>query len=314
MFKSILVVLCFLSSFAVAAEKAPLELALNWKAEPQFGGFYTADLKGEFSKRNLHVHILEGGSGTPTVQMLANGKVNYAVVGAEEIILANERNPENKVIALFASYQIAPHILMSHAERNFKNIKDIFTHPGNLAIQAGLPYFLFLQQKFGKPLVVKIVPYSGGISNFLQDPQFSQQGFATSEPLLAKKAGAKVSVFRVADEGFNPYTTILAVSEKTLKAHPDQAKAMVEAVRAGWSGYLLDSKPTDEMMSKINKAMDLQTFHASAEAQKDLIQTKDPLKLGQMTDARWESLSDQMQKLGLTKIRAQARDLYKNLD
>ena len=324
----ILILLCFSSGLAFAVEKtAKLQLALNWKAEPQFGGFYAADLKNEFTKRNLQVKILEGGSGTPTVQMLANGKVDYAIVGAEEIILSNERNPENKVIALFASYQIAPHILMSHAERNFKNIQDIFTHPGNLAVQAGLPYFLFLQQKFGKPKV-KIVPYSGGIGNFINDPQFSQQGFATSEPLLAKKAGVKISAFRIADEGFNPYTTVLAVSEKTLKARPDQAKAMVEAVRAGWATYLLDPKPTDEIMAKINKAMDLQTFHDSAEAQKDLIQpppahdapgeakpaNPNSYILGQMTDARWQSLIDQMHKLGLTKIKSQPQDLYKNLD
>lgn len=304
--------------FAFAAQAAPekitsLQLALNWKAEPQFGGFFAAQLKNEFTKRNLQVQILEGGSGTPTVQMLANGKVDYAVVGAEEIILANERNPENKVVALFASYQIAPHILMSHAERNFKGIQDIFTHPGHLAVQAGLPYVLFLQQKFGKPKVT-IVPYSGGVGNFLQDPQFSQQGFATSEPLLAKKAGAKVSVFRVADEGFNPYTTVLAVTEAHLKTHSEQAQALVQAVRAGWQAYLEDSKPTDELMAKQNKSMDLETFHESAKAQKDLIQTKEPLKLGQMTDTRWQSLIDQMHKLGLTKTKLQPRDLYKNLD
>ena len=66
-------ILCFLFSASAFAQK--LQLALNWKPEPQFGGFYAAQLNGEFKKRHLDVEIIEGGSGTPTVQMLANKKI-----------------------------------------------------------------------------------------------------------------------------------------------------------------------------------------------------------------------------------------------
>src|SRR5690349_23770533 len=38
-----------------------LQLALNWKAEPEFGGFYAAKLAGYFEKRGLNVDITEGG-------------------------------------------------------------------------------------------------------------------------------------------------------------------------------------------------------------------------------------------------------------
>ena len=51
---------------ATAAQSAPvnLQFALNWKAEPEFGGFYAAKLSGYFEKRGINVDIAEGGAGT----------------------------------------------------------------------------------------------------------------------------------------------------------------------------------------------------------------------------------------------------------
>ena len=56
-----------------------MQFALNWKAEPEFGGFYAAKLSGYFEKRGLNVDITEGGAGTPVVQMVANSKVPFGI-------------------------------------------------------------------------------------------------------------------------------------------------------------------------------------------------------------------------------------------
>src|SRR4051794_36737259 len=61
-----------------------MKLALNWKPEPEFGGFYAAP----YSKHGLDVEVLPGGSGTPTVQMVGAGSVNFGIVSADEVILA----------------------------------------------------------------------------------------------------------------------------------------------------------------------------------------------------------------------------------
>src|SRR5258708_16108437 len=91
-------------------------------------------------------------------------------------------------------------------ERGFNSIAGVFNSPGILAIQNGSPHTLFLQAKFGKAKV-KLVPYAGGIATFLTDPNYSQQCFVTSEPLLAKKKSVAVKSFLIAAEGFKPYRT-----------------------------------------------------------------------------------------------------------
>jgi NitT/TauT family transport system substrate-binding protein len=94
--------LIFVSQMASAAK-----LALNWKAEPQFGGFYQAQISGLFKKNNLDIQILEGGSGTPTIQMLAAGQVDYAVVSGDELVIAHDRGAKD-LVAIFAVYQKSP--------------------------------------------------------------------------------------------------------------------------------------------------------------------------------------------------------------
>ena len=298
----------FFMLHAQAAEK--VTLALNWKAEPEFGGFYQAELDGEFKKRGLDVVIQEGGSGTPTVQMLANNKVDYAIVSAEEILISREKNPNNQVIGLFAVYQKSPYIIMTHAERNFKNLQEVFQSEGLLSVQSGLPYFQFLQKKFA-PVKAKVVPYLGGVTNFIKDPTFSQQGFITTEPLSAEKAGKKVKSFLIADEGFNPYLVVVTATEKTLKEKPEQTKKLIEAVRAGWISYQKNPTKANQYMSKLNKSLDLATFEKGAEVQKALIDH--PLALGTMSEGSWKTLAEQLVSVGVLKTTKPVAGCFQNM-
>ncbi|MBX9766000.1 MAG: ABC transporter substrate-binding protein [Bdellovibrionales bacterium] len=277
-----------------------MTLALNWKAEPQFGGFYEGKFKEEFQKLGLNVEILEGGSGTPTVQMAASGKVDFAVVAGDELLISRDRGSD--LVALFAAYQTAPQGLMAHEERGFKSIKDLFESGGTLALQKGLPYSLFLAKKFPNSKV-KLVPYAGGIGQFAADKKHSQQCFVTSEPLLAEKQGLKVKTFLIADEGFNPYTTVVVVRRKFFEEKSEVVKKMHAALLKSWTSYVKDPKSTNAKMAEINKAMDLKTLEESANAQKPLVQGKDPI--GTMTEERWKSLSEQLYELKLIRSKVE---------
>ena len=304
----ITLVIAFLIYFNANAQT--FKLALNWKAEPEFGGFYSAQYEGIFKRYGIDLEILEGGSGTPTIQMLATEKVDFAIVSAEEIVLWAERDSKKPVRAIFSVFQKSPYVIMTHASRNFISIQEVLSTEGLLAIQSGLPFFQFLVKKYGRPKV-KVVPHLGGVGNFLQNPKLSQQGFLFSEPILAEKAGAKVKTFLVADEGFNPYLVVVAVSEKTLRAKPELVKRFSKAVREGWEIYLKDATKTNQGMAKINKAMDFETFQKGAESQKALI-AQEGISLGSMTEDRWKTLISQMRDLNLIRKELKPNQLFIN--
>ena len=289
----------------------PLVLALNWKPEPQFGGFYAAQVQGYYQKNNLQVKIIEGGSGTPTIQMLSAGKVDYAIVSADEIVIAHARGAGN-IVALFATYQTNPQGIMTHAERGFKSIDQVMQSDGILLWQAGLPYAQYFKKKYA-PLKVITAPYLGGIGNFQNGATVSQQCFVTSEPLTAGAAGLHVKTFLVADSGYNPYTAVLVTSRERWQKNPAEVKQMVAAVRSGWENYLENPAATNTAMQTINKAMSAQTFAQSALAQQALIKTKEAPRIGAMTLARWQTLVDQLLDIKVIPQTVPAADLFIDL-
>ncbi|MBX3705491.1 MAG: ABC transporter substrate-binding protein [Pseudomonadales bacterium] len=294
-------VLCAASVTVLAEATAPdrVRLALNWKAEPQFGGFYAAAVHGHYAAQGLDVEIIEGGSGTPTIQVVGAGRTDFAIVSADELVISHERGAGN-VVAVFATYQTNPQAIMAHRARGFESLEALLRSDGTLLWQAGLPYAQYLTRKYG-PLKVRTAPYLGGIGNFQNDPRVSQQCFFTSEPLTARRAGLDVQTFLVADSGYNPYTTVLATTRALIEGSPDQVERMVAAVRAGWESYLADPAPTNRAMAEVNRAMDAQTFAESAAAQAPLIRPEGLDVLGGMTLERWQTLVDQLRELGVIR-------------
>lgn len=289
----------FLCLFVRLAPAAPLKLALNWKPEPQFGGFYAAD----FAKHNLQVEILEGGSGTPTLQMVSNGQADYAVISADELLIAFDRGNKN-LVALFATYQTNPAAIMTHAESNYQSIEELLRdEKATLLWQQGLPYAQFFLKKYSGQIKVKTAPYAGGIGLFQNNKKIAQQCFITSEPLAAEKQGLKVKSLLIADSGYNPYTTVLVTQKSRVSKNLDEVKKVFAAVREGWQNYLKDPIPTNQKMYKLNRAMDLDTFQKSALAQINLIETVETKRtgLGSMSLDRWNTLATQLKDLGVVK-------------
>jgi NitT/TauT family transport system substrate-binding protein len=273
---------------AACSKSSKIRLALNWKPDPEFGGFYAAD----YAKHGLDVDILPGGSGTPTVQMIGAGSAEFGIIQADELLLARAQG--NDVVALFAAFQNSPLGIMAHASRKLESIGDVLKS-GTLAIESGLPYARLLKKKFGFDHV-KVVPSPGGdLTTFLNDENFAQQCFITAEPLQAKHKGVDVKVFPVSAIGYNPYTTVIATSGDLLRKSPDLVKNMVAAVREGWRAYLDNAAPTNEKMHAINPSMEAASYAEIAEAQKALIEAN---PLGKMTAERWETLAAQLKELG----------------
>ncbi len=310
-----LLVAALFCSHAPAADPAPaakaltpVKIALDWKPEPEFGGFYAAQVNGDFAIAGLEATILPGGSGTPIPQMLAAGTVDFGIVSGDQLV--NLRSKGGDIVALFAVYQTSPQGLLTGADRNITSLKQLLETPGTVAWEAGLPYVAHFKKLYNLSQL-KQVPYTGGLP-FLNGTNVAQQCFVTSEPLLAEKQGHKVSSFLIAESGYNPYTTVLAVRGEYLRQHADLCRAVTAAVRAGWQGYLADATKTNEVMRKLNPSMDAATFAASAEAQKKLIETEETKadSIGSMTETRWQTLIDQLKEYKVITAPVKASDCF----
>ena len=293
-----------------AMAMSEIELLLNWKPEPEFGGFYEAQYRGYFQNEGLKVKIIEGGAGTPTTQMVANGKVHFAIAGGEEIPLAIDRGAD--LVSLFAVYQKNPLGLMIRSSRKeITSIEKIWNSDGLLSIQIGLPFVSYFEKKFGKPKV-KLVPYLGGIGTFLADPNFGQQCFVTAEPIDAEEKGVPTRSFLIADEGFNPYSTVLISQKKWISQNSKLTQKLLKAIKKGWESYLRDPSFTNQKMAALNTSMPLKTFERISKSQIPFIINNETRKngLGSMTDENWRVLSNQLLELKLIRKARPGSDYF----
>jgi NitT/TauT family transport system substrate-binding protein len=285
------------TSAAAEPQLKPVKVALDWVAEPEFGGFYAARERGFFKQHGLDVTLQGGGAGVPVMQMVASGQADFGTTSADEVITARARGVD--VLAVYAVYQTSPRALMSHTARGDKSLQDLFSK-GTVAMEPGTPYAAFLKKKFGFDKV-KVVPYDGGVARFVADKDFAQQCFVTSEPIAARRLGSDPAVFLVSDAGFNPYATVVFTRGALWKEQPARVREFVAAAREGWRVYLDDASATNAVMGKINTSMDAETFAASSKAQAPFIETDETRArgLGTMSRERWETLGQQLVELGL---------------
>jgi NitT/TauT family transport system substrate-binding protein len=271
----------------------PVKLLLDWRPEPEFGGFYDANLVGgAFANHQLNVQISSAGEGAPTWQLLATGQADFATTAADQVLIARSQGAD--VVAIFAVYQTCPQGVMVHQARHFAGLQDVFANSGTLAAEDNA-WLTYCRNKYG-PVKVTITGYGGGIAAFLAQGDYSQQCFITSEPILAKKQGSDPQTFLIAEAGYNPYTTVVIARGQTIRDKPDLVKTMAQACREGWQNYLNDPGLANAAMEKLNAEMDADTFNEAAATQRPLIDAGPP-GLGAMTLDRWQELRQQLTDL-----------------
>jgi len=256
------------------------------------------------------VKLQPAGEGADTWQLVATGRTEFATSSADQVLIARKQGAD--VIAIFAVYQTFPQGIMVHRSRGFTSIKDVFTHDGVLLAEDN-SWLHFLQKKFA-PVRVKMTGYNGGIAEFLAKTDYSQQCFVTSEPILARHQGSEAQTFLIADEGFNPYTTVVICKGELWKTHPEEVKSMAAACREGWRDYLDHPGPVNAIMHDLNPDMDEQTFGEGAVAQKPLIETDQTRAagLGTMTIDRWKTLAGQLTDLGVIDASVDPQSCFVN--
>lgn len=276
--------------------KAETTIALNWFPEAEHAGFYGAEAAGSYKAAGLDVKLLPGGPGAPVLQQVATGRVDFGVSNADEVIIARAQGVP--VVAVFAPIQTSPRVIMVHKESGIQKLSDL--KDLTLAIEPQAPFANFMKRKL--PLKgVRFVPYGGSVAPFVADPKFAQQAYGISEPFTAEEKGAHPVNLYVSELGYNPYTSVLVVSEKTLKENPELVKKVVQASQEGWSLYLKDPKPAEALIRAANPQVDAPVLAYGYKELLKLCQNDDTKAggVGSMTAKRWNDIAAQLETMGV---------------
>lgn len=265
-----------------------IKIQLNWLAESEHGGYFSALVEKEYFKQGLDVELLSGGPGVPMESNIALGRAQFGVINADKLLQVRQNGL--KLIALLAPYQKSPLCLISHAEKSFLNFEDM-SRAKALSVATSEAFYKVLIHKNSKLKKIVTFPYSP--ANFLAHKDYLIQGYIHSEPLFFAKKGVKTKAHLLADIAYNPYTSILVCHEQLLKEKPELVRKVVQASQKGW--LLYQKNPSRAHQEIIKKHPAISSILAeSAKTLAPYLTPPSNKPFGWMAQNRWEELKRQL--------------------
>jgi NitT/TauT family transport system substrate-binding protein len=237
-------------SFLKQSLDAPLIVAMN---------------KGYFAQEGLNVSYERGFGNADTISKLGTGKFDLSFSDMYNALEFNEKNPNDKVIAVAVTQSRAPFAILTLKEKGINSPKDL---PGK---KLGAPtgdgprkLFPVLAKQIGiDPNSVEWTTMEPRLreSFLLQGQVDAISGFATSALPGLLKGGKKledINVFYYNDNGMDFYGNAILSKASFVEQNPDTVKAFVKAYLRGLQDVLKDpSAGLDAVMaSDDSKLMD----------------------------------------------------------
>jgi len=278
----------------------PVSFQADWYPQPEHGGFYDALAKGYYRQEGLDVTILPGGPYVADEALVASGKIQFAMNSSDHVLesIANSGEP---IVAIGATMQHDPQGIMVHAASPVQTWVDL--NGRTVAVRPGSTWWEFITGKYHLDKVHEI-PATYSVANFIQDPEYIQQGFLTSEPYFAAKGGAPARFLLNRDAGYDPYR-VFFTSQSFAREHPDVVAKFTRASIRGWKDYMQDPAVANALIQKLNPAMsaDWAAYSYKTLKQGNFITGEDPTgaQTGTFDPARWQTMYDQLRALGVIK-------------
>ncbi len=270
-------------------------LQADWYPQPEHGGFYNAQVRGYYKDEGLDVTIQPGGPYVSVAQQVASGGAQFGMASSDAILEAvSDGQP---VVAVAATMQKDPQGIMVRKDSAIHSFSDLNGH--TVAIKTGSTWFEYIEKRFQLNNVHQI-PAMMNVANFVADPNYIQQAFATSEPFFAQKAGVETRVLLTSDAGYSPYR-VMFTTTSLLQQHPEIVAKFVRASLKGWRDYLNDPAAANTAIAKLNPALnpDWMQFTWQQLNEGHFVAGDDPSgsQLGQMDPKRWATMYDQLADL-----------------
>jgi NitT/TauT family transport system substrate-binding protein len=212
-------------------ELEPVRFQLNWRPQPERGGFYHALVSGYYAEEGLDVEILAGGPTASVGPKVGSGQVEFGDFRLEKLIeLVDSGIP---LVGVAAYMQHDPQGIMVHADSGIEDFADLEGH--TVMSVPGTAFIEVIKLRYG--IDFQTVPMDYGLARFINDPELARQNFITSEPFYVSEAGHESRTLLIADAGFDLYR-VIGVRRDFAEEHPELVRGFVRASLRGWKEYM----------------------------------------------------------------------------
>jgi len=264
----ILLIIFFLFFTSLNANTTDISLALSWKNQFQFAGYFVAKEKGFYKDAGLNVDIIEYDLQRDISQEIATLKYDFGV-GHSSLIL-DKLNRGLDIVMLAAINQSSPLVLLAKERLDIKTIVDIAGKKIMMSndqtyiasINAMLSSANFKQNSF------EVIPTSFNPIDLINGNADLMISYAPNEPFYLKEKGISYTIFDPKEYGYDFYSDILFTSAQMIQKDPKVVDDFYKATMKGWRYAYANMQESVEIIvdkyNTQNKSLKALLFEAEA--------------------------------------------------
>ena len=288
-----------------------VKVQLKWVHQAQFAGFYAAEAQGYYAEENIAVTFVPGGADTDLFEGVANGDIDFSVVGADHLIV--KRAEGLPVTAIATIYRINPFVMVSFADSGITSPRDFVGR--TVALSAGdsdQAQYLAMLRKVGiDPAQVHVVPYTYDDTPFLEGDVDVTASFVAGSlvPLQAKLGARELVLIWPGDYGVTVYSDTIIVNDEMLASNPDLILRFLRATLRGHRFAVGNPEAAVDASMQYAELQDRDIQAAMFEASVPLIHTGQD-HVGWMRPEIWQGMDDMLLEQGILEQELNVDELY----
>jgi ABC-type nitrate/sulfonate/bicarbonate transport system substrate-binding protein len=235
------------------AERTPIRIALDWTPNTNHTGLYVAQQEGWFSQAGLDVEFVPYNN-TPPDTLVGSGAAEFGISFQDSFTYAKASGVDAVSVMAIAQHWTSQ-IAVRADRADITSPKDL---DGKIYGGFGAAYEV--------PKMQAVIKDAGGAGQFQNvvlgtaayealyagQVDFTEP-FVTWEAIEAQLRGQPLKTFDYTDYGFPDSYNVLLIGNGTwLSAHPEQARAFVQAVQRGYQLAADDPAQGAQLLEKAN--------------------------------------------------------------
>jgi putative hydroxymethylpyrimidine transport system substrate-binding protein len=242
---------------------------LDWFANADHVGLYQGLAEGDFSRAGLDVHVQVPSNPSSPLQLLAAGKVDFAISYEPEVLLA--RNQGMPLVSVAAVVQKPLTSIVSIGSKHITSVRQL---RGKTVGDAGIPYqHAYLDTILAHAGVPVKSVHEVNVGDNLVPSMLSGKVDATLgaywnyEAIQLARMGKKPNVIRVDQVGVPTYDELVVVVRRSeLADNSDEVRQFVQGLARGYESVRRDPTTAVASLVKANPGLDEKFQLASVRA------------------------------------------------
>jgi putative hydroxymethylpyrimidine transport system substrate-binding protein len=225
-----------------SAVTQPASLVLDFTPNAIHSGIYTALARHYDTANGVNLHVVIPGESTDAIDLLAEGKVNFAILDIHDLAIADAQGRNLVGIMAIVERPLASVI----AQKRFPSPRDLVGQrvgvtgdPSDLAVLRSV-----VAGSGGDPRKIKTITIGyNAVPDLVDDRVAAATAFWNDEGVQLSHQKPGFHVFRVEKYGAPPYPElILTTTRSELRTEPSLARGLVHALVEGYDAVLKQPK------------------------------------------------------------------------